>query len=267
VKVHHLNCGTMHAPGSTFVCHVLLVETGNGLVLVDTGYGLADCADPGRIGPLRHLLKPALRADETAALQVEKLGFRRADVQHIVTTHFDFDHIGGLADFPHAQVHVTADEVRGAVTAPSLTERFRYRAGQWAHGPRLVEYTPDGEAWRGFAAARELTDVAPGIVLIPLPGHTRGHASVAVDAGTHWVLHCGDAFYLRGSIDGRTPVPRTVTVSAMLSAVNLRQMRANQQRLAQLHRRNDPDLLMVSAHDPVLLARAQKRQTGTEETA
>ena len=42
MKVHHLNCGTMHPYGvPTIVCHVLLVETDNGLVLVDTGYGVA----------------------------------------------------------------------------------------------------------------------------------------------------------------------------------------------------------------------------------
>ncbi|BBZ33234.1 MBL fold metallo-hydrolase [Mycolicibacterium confluentis] len=260
MKVHHLNCGTMHAPGSMFVCHVLLIEAGTGLVLVDTGYGLLDCADPRRIGPLRHLLRPALRVEETAAHQIEQLGFHREDVRHIVTTHFDFDHIGGLADFPHAQVHVTAAEVQGAVSAPTRSERFRYRSCQWAHDPKLVEYSPDGVAWRGFTAARELTDIAPGIVLISLPGHTRGHAGIAVDAGERWILHCGDAFYLRGAVDGRTPVPTSVTASAMVSAFNYRQMRANRERLAELHQRGEPDLLMVSAHDPVLLTRAQRGQ-------
>ena len=39
MKVHHLNCGTMHNLRVTrCVCHVLLVETDNGLVLVDTGH-------------------------------------------------------------------------------------------------------------------------------------------------------------------------------------------------------------------------------------
>ena len=47
MKVTHLNCGTMRSPGTPpLVCHVLLVETDNGPVLVDTGYGLADIADP-----------------------------------------------------------------------------------------------------------------------------------------------------------------------------------------------------------------------------
>ena len=52
VKVHHLNCGTMRPPLTPeLVCHVLLVETPTGLVLVDSGFGLEDVRDPaGRLG-------------------------------------------------------------------------------------------------------------------------------------------------------------------------------------------------------------------------
>jgi hypothetical protein len=42
VKVHHLNCGTLYPLGcGEMVCHVLLVETANGLVLIDSGFGTA----------------------------------------------------------------------------------------------------------------------------------------------------------------------------------------------------------------------------------
>jgi glyoxylase-like metal-dependent hydrolase (beta-lactamase superfamily II) len=256
MKVHHLNCGTMDAPGAPIVCHVLLVETDNGLVLVDSGFGLHDCADPTRIGPSRHLLRPTFDVDETAARQVEKLGFRRDEVRHVVTTHFDMDHIGGLADFPDAQVHVTSAEALGAMRPPTRMEKFRYRSAQWSHGPNIVEHDPDGEKWRGFAAAKELEAVSPGIVLVSLPGHSRGHTCIAVDAGHRWVLHCGDAFYYAGTIDGMSEVPTSIKLSESLIAFDRKRVRDNHARLAELYARKEPDLLIVSAHDPKLLADA-----------
>ncbi|MEU6538469.1 MBL fold metallo-hydrolase [Streptomyces sp. NPDC047000] len=258
MKVHHLNCGTLATPTAPLVCHVLLVETGNGLALVDTGFGLADIADPvRRLGAARHLVRPVLRAEETAVRQIERLGFRRDDVRHIVITHFDSDHIGGLADFPAATVHVTAAEALGALRPPTRRERARFRAAQWEHGPKLVEHGPGGESWRGFAAARELDAIAPGIVLLPLPGHTRGHAAVAVDTGTRWILHAGDAFYHHGTLDGRTPVPLALRAMETFVAWDRAAVRANHARLAGLHHRADPGLTVVCAHDRVLYERAR----------
>ncbi len=250
----------MNVPGAQIVCHVLLVETDHphsGLVLVDTGFGLQDCENPSRIGPFRYIGRPELLPGETAARQIEGLGFDRNDVRHIVITHFDLDHIGGLADFPHAQIHVTAAEALGAVHAPTRQEKIRYRRQQWAHGPNLVEHNPGGESWRGFAAAQPLDAIGPGFVLIPMPGHSRGHAAVAVDAGNRWILHCGDAFYHSGTIDGHSPVPALLRVQEVLTAFDRKQLRANQERIAELYRRQEPDLLIVCAHDPTLYARAR----------
>jgi glyoxylase-like metal-dependent hydrolase (beta-lactamase superfamily II) len=110
------------------VCHVLLVETANGLVLIDSGFGTRDCADPARrVGPSRHLIRPVLDAGEAAVNQIGRLGFRPGDVRHIVVTHFDGDHIGGIYDFPDAHIHVTAAEALGALRAPSRGEKVRFR--------------------------------------------------------------------------------------------------------------------------------------------
>lgn len=260
VKVHHLNCGTMNMPGAPLVAHVLLMETRNGLALVDTGFGIQDCENPSRIGPFRHFLRPVLSRRETAVHQIEELGFDPTDVRHIVITHFDFDHIGGIADFPHARIHVTAAEALGAVHAPSAREKLRYRSGQWAHGPSLVEHGPAGESWRGFAAAKPLDAIDPGVVLVPMPGHTRGHAAVAVDAGHRWILHCGDAFYHPGTIDGHSRVPRVLSAQETMFAFDRKQLRANQDRLTELYHRQEPGLLIVCAHDPGLYARARDSQ-------
>jgi glyoxylase-like metal-dependent hydrolase (beta-lactamase superfamily II) len=253
VKVHHLNCGTMHLPGAELVCHVLLVETDHGLVLVDTGFGSHDCANPrARIGPFRHFIRPELRTEQTAAQQIEERGFELADVRHIVLTHFDLDHIGGLSDFPHATIHITTAEARGAIHAPSIRERVRFRRAQWSHGPHLVEHDPGGEPWRGFAAAKPLEDIDEGIVMVPMPGHTRGHVAVAVDAGHRWILHAGDAFYHPGNLDRRSAVPFVLRAQETLIAYDRKQVADNHARLAELHQRREPDLIVVCAHDPSL---------------
>lgn len=97
-------------------------------------------------------------------------------------------------------------------------------------------------------------------MLIPLPGHTRGHACVAVDAGDHLVLHCGDAFYHRDEIDGRTKVPRSLKMQEGVTALDFAQLCDNQARIAELFARGEPDLMIVCAHDTSQLHRAQNRQ-------
>ena len=256
MKVHHLNCGTMNMPTAPMVCHVLLIETENGLVLVDSGFGTDDCAAPNRAGPSRHMVRAILSHDETVVHQIDLFGFKRDDVRHIIITHLDMDHAGGLSDFPAARVHVTSAEALGAIRAPSRRERIRYRSAQWAHGPNIVEHDPRGEKWRGFAAAKQLDEISPGIAVVSLPGHTRGHACVAVDAGHRWVLHAGDAFYHYGTLDG-TPMPRALTAMESLFAFDRKTVQANHARLVELYQRQDPDLFIVCSHDPTLLEQAR----------
>ncbi|MFE1753139.1 MBL fold metallo-hydrolase [Streptomyces anandii] len=263
MKIHHLNCGTMRpwrAPDG-LVCHVLLVETGNGLVLVDSGVGVEDAADPaGRFGAARFFVRPAFDTTEAAIHQVTALGYDPHDVRHVVLTHFDADHTGGLADFPWAQVHLTTTENHAALHPEGAVERGRYLVSQRAHGPTIVPHTLDGgEPWRGFPNARELTGIAAGIVMIALPGHTRGHAAVAVDAGSHWVLHAGDSFYHHGQIDGTGRVPKSLTAMERAVASDWSQVRGNHHRLTELQAADPPDLLLINAHDPALLHKARSR--------
>jgi glyoxylase-like metal-dependent hydrolase (beta-lactamase superfamily II) len=263
MRVHHLNCGTMRpwaTPGG-LVCHVKLVETDDGLVLVDAGLGLRDAADPaGRFGPARFYVRPAFDPAESAVEQVAGLSFAPTDVSHVILTHFDADHTGGLADFPWAQVHLTSQESFAAQHPQTHMEKQRYRPVQRDHGPKLVEHTPaETEYWRGFPAAKELTEISPGIVLISLPGHSRGHAAVAVDAGEHWVLHTGDSFYHHRQLDGTGAAPKAITAMERLIAFDWNRVKANHERLAELWNAPRPDLVLVNAHDPHLLAQARRR--------
>ena len=94
-------------------------------------------------------------------------------------------------------------------------------------------------------------------MLVSLPGHTRGHACIAVDAGQRWVLHAGDAFYHYGTLDGCSPVPRILSVMESLIAFDRKQVQDNHARLAELYRRQEPDLLIVCAHDKTLFEDAR----------
>src|SRR5436309_11762311 len=108
------------------VCHVLLIEAPDGLVLVDTGFGTADITNPRELaGPFKAMRRPRLDPSETALSQVRAAGFGPADVRHILMTHLDLDHAGGLPDFPQAEVHLFAPE-HEAMLSPPLRERIRY---------------------------------------------------------------------------------------------------------------------------------------------
>lgn len=84
MRVHHIDAGTMRIPGAPIVSHVLVCESDDGLVLVDSGFGLADVREPTRLGPVRFMMRPVLDEARTALRQVETLGFAATDVRHVV---------------------------------------------------------------------------------------------------------------------------------------------------------------------------------------
>lgn len=271
MRVHHIDCATMcpmsrrliNGDGGFFeagrlVAHCLLVETeAHGLALVDTGVGDADVRDlKGRLGAAFVAVTGMGKAPfKTAAEHVVALGYTLKDVRHILVTHLDLDHAGGLGDFPQATVHVHADERTAALT-PTWRERERYRACHWAHGPKWAQYGDAGEPWMGFAAARDLVGLPPEVLAVPLPGHTRGHACIAVKSGGKWLLHAGDAFFHRSTVEpGADPMPAGLRAFEGLVAMNRDQVRANHSRLRELARDRGGEVTVFCAHDPVQFAR------------
>jgi glyoxylase-like metal-dependent hydrolase (beta-lactamase superfamily II) len=270
MRVHHLNCATMCPrfgrlvnEQRRMVCHCLLLETEGGLVLVDTGLGSEDVARPRErlTGMLLTVARPRLDPEETAAHQVEELGFRRSDVRHIVLTHLDIDHAGGLPDFPEAAVHVFAAEHDAAMAPKSFLERHRYRAVQWAHGPRWVRYEVNGEPWFGFECVRQLDGLPPEILLVPLFGHTRGHCAVAVQRSEGWLLHAGDAYFFHREMDFENP---RCTAGLRIFQRTMEMDRAarlhNQDRLRALAR-TERGVRVFCAHDPTELEAMQARES------
>lgn len=265
MRVHHLSCGTFCPPArklmngdgglleaSHLSCHCLLIETSDGLVLVDTGLGTRDIEDPsGRIGPTwSALMRPQVDPLQAAVRQIEALGFYADDVRHLVLTHLDFDHAGGMPDFPRAEVHVFEDEFQAAMNPRGPKERFRYKPEHFAHKPAWVRYELEGDRWFGFESVRALGDRENEILFVPLRGHTRGHCGVAVRTGDGWLLHCGDAYFNHHELtNADRHCPPGAKAYERLMQTNRTQRVANQLRLHELGRDHGREVRLICSHD------------------
>lgn len=266
MRVHHLNCGTWCPPAARLVndldgmtrsgrivCHCLLIESDEGLVLVDTGLGIDDLKHPpSRIGRAwASLMRPVPDPELSARHQIEELGFYHDDVRHIIITHLDFDHAGGIPDFPEAKVHVYLPEFEAAMHPRTFRERFRYKPHHLEHAREWVRYQLEGDRWFGFEAVRTMGDLNLDILLIPLVGHTRGHCGVAVRTSEGWLLNAGDAYFHHHELwspDGQPPLGLKLYQNVM--HMNKRQRQANMRRLRQLAREHSREVKIFSSHDP-----------------
>lgn len=261
-SVVHLNCGTMRPVGGRLlnrsparvVCHCLVVETGAGLVLVDTGVGMADMKDPKRLGPMHYLLNLRQDENETALRQIQQLGYGSTDVKHILLSHLDLDHAGGIADFPEANIHVWQPEYQAAMEPTTPRERHRYRRVHFEHGPRWVIHEKVcEESWYGLPCIKVLEGDVPEILLVPLAGHTRGHCGVAVETEEGWLLHAGDTYYHEQQMKeppGCTPGFR---LFQLLAHADPRKAAQQADRLRNLPGTSPSGVRVFCTHDPLEL--------------
>jgi glyoxylase-like metal-dependent hydrolase (beta-lactamase superfamily II) len=162
----------------------LLVETRDGLVLVEAGCGDKWTAKERAMYAL---------APRTAADALAEIGVDPRDIAHVVLTHLHFDHAAGLTRedagalvpvFPNARVHVQRQEWIDALANKSTMTRTYLRT-------HLDPVTGAVELHDGMATPLDR------VALVPTPGHTWGHQSVLVlpdgsDASTPPVLFAGD---------------------------------------------------------------------------
>lgn len=169
-----------------------LVETEQGLVLIDTGLSTGEYAKPSLFTQIfRVVTRMTFDPHEAAVTQIEQMGYKAEDVKHIVLTHMHFDHISGITDFPHAKVHIFRKEYEAFLGKRQHFFELAYDKRYLAHQPDIQLYDELGEKWFEFNAVR--LPFTPEIWLIPLPGHSRGHCGVAIQKEGGWHLHCGDA--------------------------------------------------------------------------
>ncbi len=161
----------------------ILVRTPEANLIIDTGLGnklTATQRQIFRVGP-----------DWQAVEDLAALGLAREDIDHVILTHCDFDHAGGVVmqneagnlelTWPRARHHVQRREWEDV-----LTPHRRAASSYWPVNLDLLQESDrlrlvDGEA-----------EVVPGIRLELTGGHTRGHQAVWLDSAGAGGVHLGD---------------------------------------------------------------------------
>jgi glyoxylase-like metal-dependent hydrolase (beta-lactamase superfamily II) len=165
-QISRVELGTFLRPGSETpdgrlraeVAMGYLVRHPHGMLLFDTGIGAVDADTEVHYRPVRRPLAAALR----------QVGAALADVAVVVNCHLHFDHCGGNRLLTHRPVFAQRAEYVAA-----LEEGYT--------NPALIDY--DGAHYELLDGE---TEILPGAHVIPTPGHTTGHQSLALrcDDGT-----------------------------------------------------------------------------------
>jgi len=222
-------------------------EHRDGLVLFDTGIDPAIVTDPDYISSAvgRFLLHRIFRFDigpeDALDGKLAGLGLAARDVRKAVISHLHFDHIGGIAHIPQADLLVSKTEWQ-VLSSPHperewiLRDHIELPGAKW----RPVEFTPtDDPVLAPFAGCYDVMGDG-SMILLPTPGHTPGSLSMLVrSAGMPPLLLVGDLTYqtdllIKGQLPG--------TGDAAQLRTSYRKVRALKEKL--------PDLVILAAHDP-----------------
>lgn len=172
--------------------HAWLVEHPEGLFLVDTGETPRVAEANYFPNPVfRRLLRYHVGPQDGLTQALGRAGHAPAGLGRVVLTHLHTDHTGGLGDVAGVPALVAATEL---ARPPVGAVPERWPAG-WQPTPVAFEDGPFGP----FDASHTLTR-AGDVRLLPTPGHTAGHLSVAVDTGRELIVLAGDASFTEGQV-------------------------------------------------------------------
>jgi glyoxylase-like metal-dependent hydrolase (beta-lactamase superfamily II) len=170
----------------TLAMRPLLVDTGDELVLIDTGAGNKDDEKFRDIYGLENAGQPTALEDA-----IRDAGFRPSDVTLVINTHLHFDHAGGD----------TVGQADGTIVPAFPGARHWVQRKEWEFANLQNERVRASYLTRNFVPVEEAglferadgpTSLVPGIRLLPTPGHTPGHQSIWIESDGESALYLAD---------------------------------------------------------------------------
>jgi glyoxylase-like metal-dependent hydrolase (beta-lactamase superfamily II) len=221
-----LNGGDPHDGPMPLDYFVWLVRGAGREIVVDTGFSAAMAAKRGR----DHIRCP------TEGLQ--KIGCSASTVKDVVITHLHYDHVGNFDLFPAAALHLQDLEMRYATGRSMGEERYRgaYEVEDVVGMVRRVYedrvHFHDGDA-----------EIAPGVSVHLIGGHTMGMQAVRVATRRGWVVLASDASHFYANMEQTRPFPIVFSVADMVAGYErLRALAASPSHI-------------IPGHDPLVMQR------------
>lgn len=148
----------------------------------------------------------------TPKLALEALNIDSTSVKDVIVTHLHYDHAGSLEDFGAATFHLQDAEMAFAtgrhMGQPVFSEAYSVddvcTMVRKVYGGRVKFHAGEG-------------DIAPGISVHHIGGHTLGLQSVRVNTKRGWVVLASDAAHFYENMEQTSPFPLVVDVAQMVA--------------------------------------------------
>jgi N-acyl homoserine lactone hydrolase len=161
-----------------------MLRTSAGIVLFDTGLHPVHVDRPDATYGAQSAVKPVMDRADAIVARLAEVRVRPDDVAIVVNSHLHFDHAGNNGAFPKATFVVQGEHLAFAKGKPNFP-------GVYWDIPELTYLPVTGR-----------TRVAPGVEVVPTPGHAPGHQSLVIDLPeTGRVVLCGDAAFTRENLE------------------------------------------------------------------
>jgi glyoxylase-like metal-dependent hydrolase (beta-lactamase superfamily II) len=230
--------GDPHESASDLDYYVWLARSAARAFVIDTGFDAAVGERRGR--------KTITPPGEGLA----RLGVDAKTVKDVVITHLHYDHVGNFGLFPAATFHLQDDEMAHA-TGRHMAQEFFSQAYEVDEVVAMVR-----EVYKGRVRFHDGdAELAPGLSLHRIGGHTRGLQVVRVRTRVGWIVLASDASHLYANMNETRPFPIVYDVPRMVEGYR---------RLRELA---DSPELIVPGHDPLVMRRYPPAGAGFEEIA
>lgn len=203
--------------------------------IVDTGFDQAMADKRGRT------------ITNTVATGLGKIGIHANDVKDVIITHMHYDHAGNHALFPHARYHIQ-DREMAYCTGRCMCHHALSHPFEPEDVKAMVGRLFDGRVQFHEGAS----EVAPGISVHWVGGHTNGLQIVRVHTEQGWVVLASDASHFYANMDNHRPFPVVYNVGDMLEGYEA------------AHRLASSPELVIPGHDPAVLTRFPAHDRETE---